>query len=1234
MDSIMPKVMKKVIYLIAFILLVASSLAAQPGQHFEGEIKAEGIYTFRGDLKAGDFVQYTLEQKGIDLIIAVIGPDGKILIALDNSVGTDGIEVLNWVADSDGQYAVQVEAKKQDIPSGKYVLTMLKRPAAAADRRSAAALLTFWKGLNVVDSNGKFDHKTGISMVEKAVAEWRALKDEYFIGVGERTLAYLKYQMAEGLFFEGKDLIEKGDSAESYRTALQKFEAAKTIYAALGKQEDVAYCIKWSGEAYFALDEKQKAIKAYQDAYALFVKLGHESGQADCLQSIGVTYTTLFDKNKAITYLEKAQEIYQKLQSKDELTICQFNIGQSYLLDDPRKAITFFEQALAHFRETKKRDLEAGTLLGIGVANDYLNNNEIAISKFKEAAAIYTEVNMTLSAATSKVLLGNVYAEVGQVENARREAEAALVILNKGGDKPALAKALNVLGMVHMNKSEYSQALDRFQMANRLAIESGNRVDEALMKNNLGWVYQTLGDYEKAVDYYSQSIDIYTKFFLNKTGLATTLNNLGTAALAMGDLETAFSGISSAAKIMEELNDKRLSTEILNLGNVYEKKGDRVKALEHYERALLMFRNQGDKAAQAKAVGLIANIDRLQGKLNQAADGYSMALLLAREAGDKLNEGIMLNCLMITFYDLGKPEAAAVFGKEAVNKVQGIRQNIKSIDQDTQKLFLGNVERVYRDLADILIEIGRFPEAQAVLDLLKEEEFGKLARRSGEPLYALPYSTAEEGVIGVVEKLAAVGRELGELKASQKARTLTEAELKRLNELEFTEIPAANRALRQAFESLATTAPDVGKLLQTRMKDNVQNILSELGPGTVSLYTVIGKTEAGKGNSVGWILLVTPEFRKAYPIDTTDLEKTVFEFRESLRTPVYDPRPLGQKLYKKLFLQTSEKQKTTLAADLETYLANQKDKTLMWSLDGVLRYVPMAAIHDGKGYLAEKYRNVVFNTASLGSLKDAANPKWEILGYGVSEAKTVKTATGDVLNFSALTGAETELNAVIKESTPMDKDGIFPGSVTLNKNFSKQSFFEGLRGNAPVVHIASHFSYNTVKEDMSFLLMGDGGRLELAEFQDFPNLFNNVDLLSLSACDTATGSAAKKAGGNADPNGREVEGFAYVAQTLGAKSVIASLWQVSDIGTKELMLKFYQIHKSQPSIAKGEALRQAQIALLTGTYAQDAGADKRRSELIALSGQKSLQPLFKVDPKAPLAHPHYWAPFILIGNWK
>ena len=127
----------------------------------------------------------------------------------------------------------------------------------------------------------------------------------------------------------------------------------------------------------------------------------------------------------------------------------------------------------------------------------------------------------------------------------------------------------------------------------------------------------------------------------------------------------------------------------------------------------------------------------------------------------------------------------------------------------------------------------------------------------------------------------------------------------------------------------------------------------------------------------------------------------------------------------------------------------------------------------------------------------------------------------------------------------------------------------------------------------SFLLLGDGQRLTLGDMRTQNFRFDNVDLLTLSACDTGVG-------GGRDITGKEIEGFGVIAQQQGAKGVLATLWPVADGSTAKLLSTMYQRRQSQ-GLSKIEALRQAQLAMMSQTK---------------------------------YAHPFYWAPFILLGNWQ
>jgi CHAT domain-containing protein len=241
-----------------------------------------------------------------------------------------------------------------------------------------------------------------------------------------------------------------------------------------------------------------------------------------------------------------------------------------------------------------------------------------------------------------------------------------------------------------------------------------------------------------------------------------------------------------------------------------------------------------------------------------------------------------------------------------------------------------------------------------------------------------------------------------------------------------------------------------------------------------------------------------------------------------------------------------------------------------------------------------------------------------VLGLGVTKAH------GD--RIPALPGVVEEMRGIIREEG--SNSGVLPGTIKLDEAFTQEAMLTGLRQRPPVVHVASHFQFQPGNETNSALLLGDGNFLSLAQIKSLPNVFGGVELLTLSACNTATGGAGA--------NGKEVEGFAVLAQRQGAKSVIASLWPVFDTSTKELMQAFYRLREAKEGVTKAEALRQSQLKLLRGEIGTGAETLTSNRELIHEDEKPTVakQPRFKPDPKKPYAHPYYWAPFILVGNWR
>ncbi|HAC63318.1 MAG TPA: hypothetical protein DCF68_07185, partial [Cyanothece sp. UBA12306] len=262
-----------------------------------------------------------------------------------------------------------------------------------------------------------------------------------------------------------------------------------------------------------------------------------------------------------------------------------------------------------------------------------------------------------------------------------------------------------------------------------------------------------------------------------------------------------------------------------------------------------------------------------------------------------------------------------------------------------------------------------------------------------------------------------------------------------------------------------------------------------------------------------------------------------------------------------------------LIRPLETQLVENKIKTLVFVLDGILSSVPMATLHDGQQYLIEKYNVALTPGLQLLSQRSLSPGQLKILAGGVAEARQ---------GFSALPGVEEEVKQISE---------IASTEVLLDQEFTRPRLQKAIKSSSfPVVHLATHGQFSSQVEN-TFLLTWDE-RInvknldQLLQEQDRQQN-SSIELLILSACQTATGDK------------RAVLGLAGVAVRSGARSTLATLWSVQDQSTSALMSQFYKI-LSKSRISKAQALRQAQLSLLHSQEYQ---------------------------------HPFYWAPFVLVGNW-
>lgn len=939
-----------------------------------------------------------------------------------------------------------------------------------------------------------------------------------------------------------------------------------------------------------ALDAVRAAFNRGQNAEAVAVleKLLRDPrslnpvDRHEARQLLGRALTRLARYPEAIAALGEAASIAQRLDLRRELALTHIYLGDAY------ERMKRHDEALEHYR-TALRPL-------------------LLPADWQVARLAWTQI-------------GDIHVVAGRYDDARRSYGTALDYAEQAGDVPLTAHSLDYLGYFYRSIGDARQAIRHHERAIALALGLG---DTEAAWTALARAYNHLGLSRQALAWQEESRDRRRELLLravNEEERALLYAEKGKDHWRQGYILRALSVLSrELADLADDgLNEHlRKAVEYATRGRTPEweglalhqralagvRLGDLDGAARDLEEALAIWDRIGDVHARGRALRMRAEeIAERRGDAAGARRDYLQALqaLGIVEAKDDIAQ--VYHRLSVNLDADGLRAAAIYFGKLAVNTVQGMRQALTGAERESQRAFLAVKSSMYRHLAELLIREGRLAEAQHVLGMLKEEEFFDFISRDagGDPrTRRIEFLQYERPWVDRYEAVAAALREstleAGRLRQRLASETPLAADRTRLSATE-REIAARTAALEGYFEALiaefssgamAQSAARTAEAVAARVESALlQQRLAALGDGTVILHFV--QTEERLS-----IIVTTASSQVARQVAMrpADLNRQIDRLRRVLRTPNSNPLPVAQELYQTLI--------SPIAAELDKAGA----RTLMFYLDGALRYIPMAVLHDGERYLAERYALAVYTEVARDNLTHAPAPKRSIAGFGLTRA---------IDEHEPLPAVKEELETIVK----VGGTGLIPGEVHLDERFSAATMWQALKAGHPLLHIASHFVFRPGTEATSYLLLGDGDRLTLKRIRDEKFDFGKVDLLTLSACETGLG-------GSRDAQGQEVEGLAVLVQRQGAKGVIATLWPVADASTALFMQHMYRLRER--NLSKAEALRQAQIAFIRGLERAPGGADAERG-------------VRRADPPAPgaagatYAHPYFWAPFILMGNW-
>jgi CHAT domain-containing protein/TPR repeat protein len=799
--------------------------------------------------------------------------------------------------------------------------------------------------------------------------------------------------------------------------------------------------------------------------------------------------------------------------------------------------------------------------------------------------------------------VANMLQTLGKLDEARQAYVEVLDVYEQafGHEHEAVATTLMNFGALERKATNFGRAFDLYQQA--LAIFTRLKSDPAAIADihyNIGFIKMQLGLIDEALTADDEALRLYGLAYGSDHPTVATVENVRAGMLErLGRIEEAEAAARHALAIFTRSfgeEHPQVATARSNLAVILATAGKNEEALAENEKALAHFLSlHGEGSGDAaRVLNNIASLEMDRGRMD-AALAHAVRSIAIRSAKSGLDASPSSYGLLATMMARQQNLVAArLFSKLMINTAQGMREGVggdSPLSAKVDRALAGQ----FGFLTDQLTAEGAFSEAQFVASLLKGRELASFAGdgAAAPALARVKLAPSEDKLAQSFAKLFAPAHKL-------LGRIETEAKKK--------QSAARDRKLQtlrgDLDEAYAKLADDVSNLFKTteearlagqaerlalneRYAEDLQKELARFG-GDTALYQAIATDRALH-------LFVTAPGRdtihRQVTIDRADLAHEVYAAVGAVESRADDADAKLARLYDLLI--------RPIAADLEA----AKPRVLMLNLSGFLRYVPYAALKSGDKYLIEDYALTLATPAAvtLFTASDDAAPT--AAGFGVSAAHE---------GFAPLPGVALELEAIFSGA---DGAGALPGTPRLDAAFDAASFKAALREKPRYLHIASHFRFVPGNENNSFLLLGTGEHLGLGDLRSNPELrFSGVDLLTLSACETARGGGSE---------GEEIESFGALAQMSGASAVMATLWQIADDSTAALMADFYR-GRIEEGLDKATALQRAQIAMLKGSSTTELAA--RGVTLVETDSSA---------PAAPsTAHPYYWSAFILMGNWR
>jgi CHAT domain-containing protein/Flp pilus assembly protein TadD len=563
----------------------------EQGKRIERELAGGQSHSYQMTLAAGQYVKLVVDQRGIDVMVKLFGPDGKQVTEFDSEIRTQGRETVEWVAEAASNYRVDVRAKYKNVAAGGYEIQVMELRVATEDDRALHEARKLNTEFLKLYRAGKYDEARPLAERVLEIRE-RVLGLEHPDVAGAfnnlAILYYFKgdYAKAEPLHQRALTIREKalGPEHPDIATSLHNLAVLYKVRGEYAKAEplylraltirervldpehsSVADSLTNLANLYFERSDYAKAEPLYLRALTIRERVldPEHSSVADSLTNLANLYFERGGYAKAEPLYLRALTIRERVlgpehpdvaNSLNNLAVLYSQIGD-YAKAEPlhQRALTIREKALG-----PEHPLVTGSLNNL--ANHYFERGDYVKAEplYQRALTIRERVlgpeHSFVADSLSNIAV--LYSQIGDYAKAEQLHQRALTIQEKvmGPENPGVAASLTNLASLYFERGDYAKAESFYQRALTISekVIGTEHAEVARILNNLASLYYKRGDYAKAESFYQRALTIREKVLgPENLYVAQTLNDLALLYTAKVDIAQTMTFLSRANAIVE-----------------------------------------------------------------------------------------------------------------------------------------------------------------------------------------------------------------------------------------------------------------------------------------------------------------------------------------------------------------------------------------------------------------------------------------------------------------------------------------------------------------------------------------------------------------------------------------------------------------------------------------------------------------------------------------------------------